>query len=158
MQIQNETVVTLHYTLTDDDGNLLDKSNDGSFAYLHGANNIIIGLENALTGKTSGDQLDVSVAPEEGYGMRNDAMLQEVPKEMFEDESQISVGQQFHAQGPDGQVLIVTVSEVQDDKVIVDGNHPLAGVNLNFDVTVVDVRDATAEEIEHGQVGAPAAG
>ena len=82
-------------------------------------------------------------------------MLQSVPKEMFEDASQIQVGSQFHAQSPDGQLLVVTVMEVHDDAVVVDGNHPLAGVQLNFDVTVVDVRDATAEEISHGHVHGP---
>ncbi len=152
MQIENEKVVTLHYKLTDDKGEVIDQSNDGSFAYLHGAKNIIPGLEDALTGKNAGDKFDVTIAPEQGYGERNDAMLQEVPKEMFESGADIQVGTQFHAQGPNGETLVVTVVEVKDDKVVVDGNHPLAGVPLNFDVEVVDVRDATAEEIEHGHV------
>ena len=152
MQIENEKVVTLHYKLTDDKGEVIDQSNDGSFAYLHGAKNIIPGLEDALTGKNAGDKFDVTIAPEQGYGERNDAMLQEVPREMFESGADIQVGTQFHAQGPNGETLVVTVVEVKDDKVVVDGNHPLAGVPLNFDVEVVDVRDATAEEIEHGHV------
>ena len=152
MQIENEKVVTLHYKLTDDKGEVIDQSNDGSFAYLQGAKNIIPGLEDALTGKNAGDKFDVTIAPEQGYGERNDAMLQEVPKEMFESGADIQVGTQFHAQGPNGETLVVTVVEVKDDKVVVDGNHPLAGVPLNFDVEVVDVRDATAEEIEHGHV------
>ncbi len=152
MQIENEKVVTLHYKLTDDKGEVIDQSNDGSFAYLHGAKNIIPGLEDALTGKNAGDKFDVTIAPEQGYGERNDAMLQEVPREMFESGVDIQVGTQFHAQGPNGETLVVTVVEVKDDKVVVDGNHPLAGVPLNFDVEVVDVRDATAEEIEHGHV------
>ena len=150
MQIENEKVVTLHYKLTDDKGAVIDQSDDGSFAYLHGANNIIPGLEDALTGKNAGDKFDVTIAPEQGYGERNDAMLQEVPKEMFESGAAIQVGSQFHAQGPNGETLVVTVVEVKDDKVVVDGNHPLAGVPLNFDVEVIEVRDATAEEIEHG--------
>ena len=155
MQIEDQKVVTLHYTLTDNEGKTLDKSDDGSFAYLHGARNIIPGLETALSGKSAGDQFGVSVEPEEGYGERSDAMIQEVPKNMFQDESQIQVGSQFHAQGPQDQMLVVTVTEIRDDTVVVDGNHPLAGVQLNFDVTVVDVRDATAEEIEHGHVHGP---
>ena len=155
MHIENQKVVTLHYKLTDDSGATLDHSNDGSFAYLHGASNIIPGLESALQGKAAGDQFDVTIPPEEGYGLRNDAMLQEVPMEMFEDPKQVQVGMQFHAQGPDNQMLVVTVREVREDKVVIDGNHPLAGVSLNFDVTVVDVRDATAEEIEHGHVHGP---
>ena len=152
MQIENQKVVTLHYKLTDDKGAVIDQSSDGSFAYLHGANNIIPGLEDALTGKTTGDKFDVSIDPEQAYGARNEAMLQEVPREMFESGADIQVGTQFHAQGPNGETLVVTVVAINDDKVTVDGNHPLAGVALNFDVEVVDVRDATAEEIEHGHV------
>jgi len=155
MQIGDQKVVTLHYTLTDNEGRLIDKSDDGSFAYLHGASNIIPGLENALAGKSAGEELNVSVSPEEGYGARDEAMLQQVPKSMFEEDSQIAVGSQFHAQGPNGEMLIVTVMEVHDEHVMVDGNHPLAGVDLNFSVTVVDVRDASAEEIEHGHVHGP---
>lgn len=150
MQIGDQKVVTLHYTLTDSEGRLIDKSDDGSFAYLHGASNIIPGLEDALAGRSAGDEVTVAVAPEDGYGVRNDAMLQQVPKSMFEDGSQIAVGNQFHAQGPNGEMLVVTVVEVQDEHVVVDGNHPLAGVDLHFTVTIVDVRDASTEEIEHG--------
>ena len=145
----------LHYTLTDNEGKVIDKSDDGSFAYLHGARNIIPGLEDALAGKATGDELKVSIPPEEGYGHRDESMLQEVPKTMFEDDSQIAVGSQFHAQGPNGEMLVVTVMEVNDDNVVVDGNHPLAGVELNFDVMIVDVRDASAEELEHGHVHGP---
>ena len=155
MQIGDQKVVTLHYTLTDNEGTVIDKSEDGSFAYLHGASNIIPGLENALTGKTAGDELTVSVSPEDAYGSRDEAMLQQVPKNMFEDAGQIAVGTQFHAQGPNGEMLVVTVMEVQDEHVIVDGNHPLAGVDLNFDVKIVDVRDASEEEIAHGHVHGP---
>ena len=152
MQIEDHKVVTLHYTLTDNEGAVIDKSEDGSFAYLHGARNIIPGLENALTGKTAGDELSVVVSPEEGYGLRNESMIQEVARSMFEDDSQIAVGMQFHAQGPNGEMLVVTVKEINDDSVVVDGNHPLAGVELNFDVKVVEVRDASQEEIDHGHV------
>ncbi|MGB5518673.1 MAG: peptidylprolyl isomerase, partial [Gammaproteobacteria bacterium] len=145
MQIGDQKVVTLHYTLTDSEGRVIDKSDDGTFAYLHGASNIIPGLENALAGKSTGEEVTISVSPEEGYGARDDAMLQQVPKSMFEDGSQIAVGSQFHAQGPNGEMLIVTVMEVQDEHVLVDGNHPLAGVDLHFDVTIIDVREASAE-------------
>ena len=155
MQIGDQKVVTLHYTLTDNDGKVIDKSEDGSFAYLHGARNIIPGLEDALTGKSAGEEMSVSVSPEQAYGVRDEAMLQQVPKNMFEDASQIAVGTQFHAQGPNGEMLVVTVLEVEDEHVIVDGNHPLAGVELNFDVKIIDVRDASEEEVEHGHVHAP---
>jgi FKBP-type peptidyl-prolyl cis-trans isomerase SlyD len=155
MQIGDQKVVTLHYTLTDSEGRVIDKSDDGTFAYLHGASNIIPGLESALAGKSTGEEVTIAVSPEEGYGARDDAMLQQVPKSMFEDDSQIAVGSQFHAQGPNGEMLIVTVMEVQDEHVLVDGNHPLAGVDLHFDVTIIEVREASAEELEHGHVHGP---
>jgi FKBP-type peptidyl-prolyl cis-trans isomerase SlyD len=155
MQIGDQKVVTLHYTLTDNDGRVIDKSEDGSFAYLHGASNIIPGLEDALTGKSAGEEMSVSVSPEQAYGVRDESMLQQVPKNMFEDASQIAVGTQFHAQGPNGEMLVVTVLEVHDDHVVVDANHPLAGVELNFDVKIIDVRDASEEEVEHGHVHGP---
>jgi len=155
MQIGEQKVVTLHYTLTDNEGRVIDQSEDGSFAYLHGASNIIPGLENALSGKTAGEELSVAVSPEEAYGVRDESMLQQVPKNMFEDTNQIAVGTQFHAQGPNGEMLVVTVMEVQEEHVLVDGNHPLAGVELNFDVKIIDVRDASEEEVEHGHVHGP---
>ena len=155
MQIGDQKVVTLHYTLTDNEGRVIDQSEDGSFAYLHGASNIIPGLEYALSGKTAGEELTVAVSPEEAYGVRDESMLQQVPKNMFEDSSQIAVGTQFHAQGPNGEMLVVTVMEVQEEHVVVDGNHPLACVDLNFDVKIIDVRDASTEEVEHGHVHGP---
>jgi FKBP-type peptidyl-prolyl cis-trans isomerase SlyD len=155
MQIESQKVVTLHYTLTDEQGTVIDQSEDGSFVYMHGSNGIIPGLENALAGKKAGDELSVSIEPADAYGERSDAMLQQVPISMFEDQSQVEVGMQFHAQGPNGETLIVTVTEVSEENVTVDGNHPLAGVQLNFDVKVIDVRDATAEEVSHGHVHGP---
>ena len=155
MKISENHVVTLNYTLKDNDDNIIDKSDDGSFCYLHGASNIIPGLENALTGKTSGDELSVSVAPEEGYGPRDDARIQEVPRDAFPPEITIEPGMQFNAQGPEGQDVMVTIAKVDGDTVTVDGNHPLAGVTLNFDVTIADIRDASAEELEHGHVHGP---
>ncbi len=152
MQISPNSVVTLHYTLKDEAGNLIDQSNDGSFVYLHGAGNIIPGLENALAGKVAGDELQVTVSPEEGYGQRDPARVQSVPKEMFEDAGGLVVGAQFHAQSPDGQAIVVTIAEINDDTVMVDGNHALAGMALSFDVNVVDVRDASEEEMSHGHV------
>jgi FKBP-type peptidyl-prolyl cis-trans isomerase SlyD len=152
MQVEDNKVVTIDYTLKDDAGNVLDTSSEGKFAYLHGAHNIIPGLEKALAGKTSGDEVSVKVSPEEGYGERSDSMTQVVPREMFEAEQAIEVGMQFHAQSPEGEMIVVTVTEVADDEITVDGNHPLAGQNLNFDVKIVDVRDASEEEKAHGHV------
>ncbi len=152
MQIADNRVITLNYTLKDDQGNIIDSSQDGSFAYLHGAANIIPGLESALLGKSAGDAFSVTIEPAQGYGERNEAMTQVVPRNMFETDAQIEVGMQFHAESPDGHPIQVTVVAVSDEDVTVDANHPLAGVNLNFDITVLDIREATAEEIEHGHV------
>lgn len=155
MQIENRKVVTLNYTLTDNEGTVIDQSKDGSFAYLHGAQNIIPGLENALTGKSAGDSMNVSVDPEQGYGVRDDAKTQEVPREMFPEDAEIEVGMQFHAQGPDGDTLVVTIADIQGETITVDGNHPLAGVHLIFDVEILQVREASEEEISHGHVHGP---
>ena len=155
MQIEQNSVVTLHYTLKDNDGNIIDQSDDGSFLYLHGAMNIIPGLENALSGKSAGDEISVKVSPEEGYGQKDPQRIQEVPKEMFDNADEIKPGVQFHAQGPDGAAVVVTVVEVKDEAVVIDANHALAGMDLNFEVKVVDVREASAEEIEHGHVHGP---
>jgi len=153
--IENNKVVTLNYILTDSEGTVLDQSDDASFAYLHGAMNIIPGLENALTGKTTGDDLSVSIPPEEAYGLRDDSRVQQVSKTMFEGGGDIEVGTQFHAQGPNGETLVVTIAEVMEDDVLVDANHPLAGKQLNFEVTVIEVRDASDEELAHGHVHGP---
>ena len=155
MQIQNNRVVSLAYTLKDNNDTIIDQSTDGSFCYLHGASNIIPGLEIALTGKQAGDEFSVSVPPEQGYGVRDDARVQDVPREMFPGDQQIEPGMQFHAQSPDGQTIVVMVARVEGDTVTVDGNHPLAGEQLNFDVTIMEVREATEEEIEHGHVHGP---
>ncbi len=155
MEIANNRVVNLTYILKDNDDNIIDQSDDGSFCYLHGASNIIPGLENALSGKTAGDELSVTVSPEEGYGERDDERIQDVPREMFPPEQEIEVGMQFNAQSPDGHAIMVIVTKVEGETVTVDGNHPLAGVQLNFDVKITEIRDATSEEIEHGHVHGP---
>ena len=155
MQISDKMVVTIDYTLKDDNGTVLDSSTEGNFAYLHGANNIIPGLENALTGKSAGDEVDVSVSPTEGYGEHNETMIQAVPRDMFDSEQEIQVGMQFHAQSPEGEMIVVTVTDIEGEDITVDGNHPLAGVNLNFGVKVIDIREASEEEIEHGHVHGP---
>jgi FKBP-type peptidyl-prolyl cis-trans isomerase SlyD len=155
MNIEDKRVVTLAYTLKDNDDNLIDQSDDGSFCYLHGASNIIPGLESALTGKVSGDEFSISIAPEEAYGVREDEKIQTVPREMFPPDQDIEPGMQFHAQSPDGVPLVVTIAKVEEESIVVDGNHPLAGVQLNFEVRVMDVREATSEEIDHGHVHGP---
>lgn len=155
MQITANKVVTIDYTLTDEQGQVIDSSQGRDpLAYLHGFNNIIPGLESALEGRSSGDSMNVVVAPGEAYGERDDALVQSVSRELFEDAEQLEVGMRFQSVSEQG-VRLVTVVEVADDSVTVDANHPLAGVTLNFDVTVVDVREATQEELEHGHVHGP---
>lgn len=149
--IKDDVVVKFNYTLTDDEGNVIDQSNGQPLAYLHGAANIIPGLEKALTGKTVGDKLTVNVPAAEAYGEYYAEMVQEVPREMFQGVDNIEAGMQFQAQAEDG-IQIVTVKAVQDDVIIIDGNHPLAGRDLNFDVEIVEIREATQEELDHGHV------
>ncbi|MHB8346746.1 MAG: FKBP-type peptidyl-prolyl cis-trans isomerase [Acidiferrobacterales bacterium] len=155
MQITKGTVVSINYTLTDDANNIIDSSAGGEpLAYIHGANNIIPGLEKALSGKTTGDQLKVSVSPQEAYGLRDDALAQVIPRDRFESAQDIEVGMQFQTPTSDG-VSIVTVTGVDDENIAVDANHPLAGLTLHFSVEVVGVRAATAEEMDHGHIHGP---
>ena len=150
MNISNNCVASFHYTLTDSTGKVLDSSEGQEpLSYLHGAGNIIPGLEKALVGKAVGDKLNVSVAAAEAYGERDDAMVQQLDSSMFSGIDQIEVGMEFHAETEHG-LQVVTVTGVEGDQVTIDGNHPLAGVDLNFDVEVTDVREATEEEIAHG--------
>jgi FKBP-type peptidyl-prolyl cis-trans isomerase SlyD len=151
MEIANNKVVSIDYTLTNHAGDVLDTSKGrGPLAYLHGAHNIIPGLENALTGKSADDNVKVTVAPEQGYGQRDEKMVQPVPRDRFPIKD-IKVGMQFQATGPQGQLPVMVVA-VDDQNVTIDANHPLAGVPLTFDVTVREVRDATPEELSHGHV------
>jgi FKBP-type peptidyl-prolyl cis-trans isomerase SlyD len=153
MNIDDKCAVSIHYTLTNEQGETLDSSKgQDPLRYLHGARNIIPGLEAALAGKSAGDKLSVTVQPAEAYGEINPEMIQLVPREAFQGIEDIQPGMQFQASGPDGQAQIVTIREVGEEGITVDGNHPLAGQVLNFDVTVEDVRKATTEEIEHGHV------
>lgn len=152
MQISQNTVATLDYRLTNDAGEELDSSaGHGPLAYLHGHGNIIPGLEQALEGRTAGDSFKVSIEPAMAYGEKNPALTQTLPSSMFGGVDQIAVGMQFHAQTDHG-IEVVTVTSVEGDQVTIDGNHPLAGQTLHFDVTIREVREAQAEEIEHGHV------
>ena len=149
--IAQNSVVLFNYKLTNAEGETLDQSQGEPLAYLHGAGNIIPGLENALLGKTAGDKFTVTVPAAEAYGEYNADLVQEVPANMFQGVDNIQAGMQFQAQTEDG-VQIVTVKSVEGDIVIVDANFPLAGQDLTFDVEIVEVREATAEELEHGHV------
>jgi len=155
MQISKNSVVTLNYTLTNDQGEILDESQDGSFLYMHGAGGIIPGLEGELEGKSAGDTFTAHIEPADGYGERDDSMVQVVPRDMFDKEHPVEEGIQFHAESPEGDMLTVTVTKIEGDDITVDGNHPLAGIALNFDIKIADIREASAEEIEHGHVHGP---
>ena len=150
MNIAENSVASIHYTLTDNEGKVIDSSEGQELlAYLHGAGNIIPGLEKALVGKAVGDKFKVSIPAAEAYGVRDDNMVQELPSNMFSGIDKIEVGMEFHAETEHG-LQVVTVTKVDGDNVTIDGNHPLAGVDLTFDVEVADVRAASAEELEHG--------
>ncbi|MBM6549616.1 FKBP-type peptidyl-prolyl cis-trans isomerase [Marinomonas ostreistagni] len=152
MQIAPNTVVSMHYTLTDEGGQVLDSSaGQEPLVFLSGARNIIEGLDNAIQGKSAGDEMKVEVTPEEGYGPVHQELIQQVPRENFQGVDTIEVGMQFMAQTPNGQQP-VTVIGVEEDGILLDGNHPLAGKSLSFDVEIVEVREATSEEVEHGHV------
>jgi len=156
MKIENNKAITLNYTLKDDQGEILDQSNNASFIYLHGAQNIIPGLEDSLTGRVKDDKFDLVIKPEDAYGEYNSKITQVVDRSMFDTDeaNEIQVGMQFQSQSEDGAMMIITVSEINGDKVTIDGNHPLAGITLHYNVHVVDVRDATEEEISHGHIHA----
>ncbi|MCX7089305.1 MAG: peptidylprolyl isomerase [Methylococcales bacterium] len=152
MQIANDKAVSLHYTLTNMAGEVIDSSEDGDvLVYLHGQGNIIPGLENALAGKVAGDKFNVTIAPKDAYGEIVDNMVQVVAKEMFEGVEDLEIGMQFHADVSHG-TGIVTIVAIDGDQITLDGNHALAGETLLFDVEVIDVRDATAEELSHGHI------
>jgi len=153
MLIANQHVVAIDYTLSNDAGEVIDSSAGAEpLVYLHGAGNIIAGLEKALAGKAVGDELDVSIEPEDAYGEYSAELITNLGREMFEGVDQLEVGMQFHASAPDGGMQIVTIRDIDGDQVTIDSNHPLAGQQLNFKVKVVSVRAASEEELAHGHV------
>lgn len=155
MRIGQNAVVTIHYTLTNDAGETLDSSAGGDpLAYLHGRGNLIRGLEAELEGRGKGDALSVRIAPGDGYGDIDPGLVQDVPRDRFAGISEIEVGMRFQTQTHQGPRVAV-VTEISADSVRLDGNHPLAGEHLNFDVEVVEVREATMEELSHGHVHGP---
>ncbi|EAU53636.1 FKBP-type peptidyl-prolyl cis-trans isomerase [Mariprofundus ferrooxydans] len=152
MQIADKKVVSIHYTLTNSDGAVIDSSRDAEpLVYLHGAQNIIPGLEAALAGKVSGDELTVSIDAADAYGPYKEEMTQVVPRNMFEGVDEIKAGMEFQAETSQG-VQVIRIAAVDGDEITIDGNHPLAGQDLHFDVNVTDVREATEDELAHGHV------
>lgn len=153
LTVAENKVVTFQYTLKNDSGEILDKSaQDAPLEYLHGTGSIIPGLESELEGKKVGDKFSALIEAEDGYGLRYQELIQKVDREKLSHLPSIEVGMQLQAYDEDG-MQILTVIEVTDKEVTLDGNHPLAGKKLHFDVEVVDIRDATDEEIEFGLDG-----
>ncbi|MGD0726431.1 MAG: peptidylprolyl isomerase [Spirochaetia bacterium] len=150
MIVSKNRVVSIAYTLTGEDGTILDRSRgEEPLSYLHGTGSMIEGLETALEGKAPPDHVSVSIAPEQAYGARDDSIVFSVPRAQFREVDDLQIGMQFPVQG-DGEGHMVTLIGMDADEVTVDGNHPLAGLTLHFDVDIVDVREATPDELEHG--------
>jgi FKBP-type peptidyl-prolyl cis-trans isomerase SlyD len=155
MQVAEKHVVSIHFTLKDDEGEVLESSNGGEpLTYLHGSGGLIPGLEKALVGRKVGDKFQVVVPPEQGYGERDEKLLQRVPKNQFPEPDQLEEGMQFQVNGPRGP-MVLTVLEIADTDVVVDGNPELAGETLHFDIEVTEVRPATADELAHGHAHGP---
>lgn len=151
MKITNNKVAAIHYTLRDNQGNVLDTSEGQEpLYYIHGIGNLIPGMEKGLEGKEKGNKFQIKVSPAEGYGEKSDEMIQKVPRAAFGDQ-EIKPGMKFSTQHGE----VVTVTHVGLEDITIDANHPLAGVELNFDVEVMDVREASADELAHGHVHGP---
>jgi len=149
MNIAQDKVALIEYTLTNRHGEQIDASNGNPLAYLHGHSNLIPGLEAELEGKSVGDKFTATIPADKAYGERVEALVQTVPSSMFQGVEELEVGMRFEAQSEQG-MHSVEVTNIDGDQVTVDGNHPLAGEELTFEVEVVGLRESTAEEIEHG--------
>jgi FKBP-type peptidyl-prolyl cis-trans isomerase SlyD len=156
MRIEDKKVVRIDYTLRNDAGDVLDTSEGAEpLTYLHGAQQIVPGLERELAGLTAGDKKDVVVAAEDAYGTHDPQGIFGVPRTAFPPDAQLAVGESFIGEDDEGEAVPVRVIELRDDVVVVDANHPLAGERLHFHVEIREVRDASAEELEHGHVHGP---
>ncbi len=152
-KVERGKVVQVHYTLRDEEGNVLESSEgQAPLEYLHGAGQLIPGLEEGMEGMALGEEREVSVPPEGAYGPRADVPLQRVPRELLPDDLEPEVGMGLYVQTPEGEVLPVYIAKVEEEAVWLDVNHPLAGKTLNFTVRIVGIRDATPEELAHGHV------
>lgn len=150
MQITKDKVATFDFTVSDDQGQILDSSSKiGPFPYIHGNGYLVRGLESAMEGKAIGDSFSVTIPPAQGYGERDESLLTSVPKNKFQGIEDMELGTLIQVGGPNG-TQIMEVVEITENDVTLDGNHPLAGMTLKFDVSIVDVRDATAEELQAG--------
>jgi len=153
MKIASNKVATLHYTLKDDKGALIESSvGNEPLTYIHGIGNLIPGLESQLEGKQAGDKISVVVKPADAYGEHDAELIEEVDRAEFDDGEDLDVGKEFQYDDEDGNVFHVRIVTLSDTKVTIDGNHPLAGKTLAFEVEVLEVRAASKEELEHGHV------
>ena len=155
MQITTGSVVASDYTLTDDDKDIIDSSTGSEpLAYIQGEGQIVPGLEKAMEGKKAGDSFKVSVSPEEGYGVHDPENISVVPADQIEGGDELEEGMQLHTEGEFGEQTVL-ITKVDGNEVTIDGNHPLAGMTLHFDITIREVRNATKEELDHGHVHGP---
>jgi len=155
MSIAKNSVVTMHYALKNDGGDDLGSSHGHEpMAYLHGNDNIVPGLEKELDGKRAGDKINAVVSPEEGYGIRNEDGIRKIDKARFEGDEEITVGMQIQVD-MEGEVSVASVTDIDEKEITLDLNHPLAGETLHFEIEIMDVRDATVEELSHGHVHGP---
>ncbi len=153
MKIENFSAVTMHYTLKDTKGNTIESSfGDEPLTYIHGTKTVIPGLEKALLGKKAGEKLSITVEPEEGYGEYDPELVQTADISDFQDQNSVVVGGEFEVFTEDDRIYLATITKIEGDEITFDMNHDLAGKTLSFDIEVLDVREATAEEIEHGHV------
>lgn len=158
VEIAENTVVSIHYTLSEAGGDVIETSQgDAPMTYLHGAGEIIPGLEDALEGRSPGDEFSITIPPEEAYGERDESLVQALPLDEIEHAGSLEVGMQLEAESEDDEVELVTVVAIDDESVTIDANHELAGRTLRFEVSVVDVRPATEAELEHGHAHGPGA-
>jgi len=155
MKVGNSMVIEIHYTLKNDAGDVIDSSEGQEpLTYLHGANNIVEGLEDELDEKEAGDSFEISVPPEKGYGIKDVRLISDVPKDRFPTDVDIEVGMQFVSEGPEGPHPI-NIIEIKENSIVVDGNHELAGQTLHFSGKIVSVREGTPDELSHGHVHGP---
>lgn len=156
MKIAPSSVALFDYVLTDSSGQEIDRSREEApLAYLHGHGNIIPGLEEAMVGREAGEHFQVEISADKAYGVRDEKLIQTVSKDLFEEGVDLEVGMKFQVGSPEGGAQIVTVAAVEESEVTLDGNHDLAGVDLHFDITIREVREATGEELAHGHVHGP---
>lgn len=156
MPIEVNKVVTLNFTLTDDTGNVLDSTNQGGpFSYITGRGMVLPKLEEAISIMMIGTKKQLRLDAADAYGNYNEQIVQVVGKENFPKDFVLEVGMEYMASNPEGVQMPFTIIEVNDDEITIDFNHPFAGINLNFDLELLDVRDATTEELAHGHVHGP---